>query len=136
MFPGPIGPDKAVAVNDAMVASMPNAAGPDAAAMSAGHRVIEIQTATSGAPATAATSGAPATAATSALPAPDGGCGEATVARLPSSSSKLAMHIRLAARADRCEATRVMLAHLMTVDAALGQALVSGDEHVARCSSR
>lgn len=47
---------------------------------------------------------------------------------------KLVLHIRLAARADRCAAAMYMLNQLRELDAPLAQSLAKGDEHVAHCA--
>lgn len=50
-------------------------------------------------------------------------------------NEKLALHIRLAARANRCEAALFMMKQLGERDYDLAQALRLGDEHVARCAA-
>lgn len=105
--------DKAEAVNATLTMEVASPA-------SAGHRVIELPSASPTSP----TSAPP----TSVMPA-------TALASRGEISGKLALHVRLAARADRCEAAKLMLTRLMKVDAALGQALLGGDAHVARCSS-
>jgi hypothetical protein len=47
---------------------------------------------------------------------------------------KLVLHIRLAARADRCAAAMYLLKQLTELDAPLAQTLTRGDEHVAHCA--
>lgn len=48
---------------------------------------------------------------------------------------KIAVHIRLAARANRCDAARFMMKQLGARDYELAQSLRLGDEHVARCEA-
>ncbi len=48
---------------------------------------------------------------------------------------RLVLHIRLAARANRCDAADVMMKKLGSLDEKRASELVSGDEHVARCAA-
>lgn len=48
---------------------------------------------------------------------------------------RLMLHIRLAARANRCGAADEMMKKLGVLDQSLLSELVHGDEHVARCAS-
>jgi hypothetical protein len=72
------------------------------------------------APAAAATAGASATTALS-LPSPQ-------------LQARLAVDIRLAARANRCPSAQVLLRALARMDPAFSLALIDGDEHVRRCA--
>lgn len=67
--------------------------------------------------------------ATTAAPAP----AERDDSQATGEHAKLVTHIRLAARANRCEAALFMLAQLEQRNASEASALRTGDEHVQRC---
>ena len=67
--------------------------------------------------------------ATTAAPAP----AERDDSQATGEHAKLVTHIRLAARANRCEAALFTLAQLEQRDASAASALRTGDEHVQRC---